>query len=55
MALESLRAFRGLQEERVGLYRNFEEGFLAYLKVPLYISINFTMSSFTLLYVGEGK
>ena len=33
MALASLRAFRGLQEERVGLYRYFEEGFLAYLKV----------------------
>ena len=33
MALASVRTFRALQEERVYLYRNFEEGFVAYLKV----------------------
>jgi len=32
MALASVRTFRALQEERVYLYRNFEEGFVAYLK-----------------------
>lgn len=40
MALASLRAFRGLQEERVGLYRYFEEGFLAYLKAAPNLSFD---------------
>jgi len=32
MALAGVRTFRALQEERVHLYRDFEEGFVAYLK-----------------------
>merc|ERR1712126_168195 len=32
MALASVRTFKSLQEERVSLYRSFEEGFLAYLQ-----------------------
>merc|ERR1712228_743364 len=40
MALASVRVFRGLQEERVGLYRSFEEGFAAYLKAAPNLDFN---------------
>merc|ERR1712228_1129388 len=40
MALASVRVFRGLQEERVGLYRSFEEGFAAYLKAATNLDFN---------------
>ena len=54
MALASIRAFKSLQEERVSLYRSFEEGFLAYLQVfpllPLALLSLLTCRSFLVFF-----